>query len=83
MSPAQLQSLKEFKDTLRQYMYENYARTLIDQLFSIIIDYPESEPAILDLKNCLMKTDLRSHLVISLKDALESRLLHPGLFYIL
>lgn len=78
MSPTQLQSLKEFKDTLRQYMYENYARTLIDQLFSIIIDYPESEPAILDLKSCLMKTDLRSHLVVSLKDALESRLLHPG-----
>ncbi|CAI9738201.1 anaphase-promoting complex subunit 2-like [Octopus vulgaris] len=78
MSSTELQSLKEFKDTLRQYMYENYAGTLIDQLFSIIIDYPESEPAILDLKNCLMKTDLRSHLVISLKDALENRLLHPG-----
>jgi hypothetical protein len=50
----------------------------IEQLFNIIIDFPESEPAILDLKLCLEKTDLRTQLVMSLKSALETRLLHPG-----
>lgn len=59
-------------------MYETFAKTHIDQLFNIIIEFPESEPAILDLKVCLEKTDLRGTLVSSLKTALETRLLHPG-----
>lgn len=60
-------------------MFETFAKTHIDQLFNIIIEFPESEPAILDLKICLEKTDLRGTLVSSLKTALETRLLHPGL----
>jgi len=59
-------------------LYETYANIQIEQLFNIIIDFPESEPAILDLKLCLEKTDLRTQLVMSLKSALETRLLHPG-----
>lgn len=59
-------------------MCETYAGTLIDQLFNIIIEFPESEPAVLDLRVCLEKTDLRPHLVSSLRHAFESRLLHPG-----
>ena len=64
-------------------MFEIFATTQIDQLFNIIIEYPESEPAILDLKLCLEKTDLRAKLVASLKSALETRLLHPGKILIL
>ena len=50
----------------------------IDQLFNIIVEYPESEPALIDLKLCLEKINLRTQLVTSLKTALETRLLHPG-----
>lgn len=60
------------------FVFEVYANTLIDQLFNIIIEFPESEPAVRDLRICLEKTDLRPHLVSSLRKALESRLLHPG-----
>lgn len=41
-------------------------------------DFPDSKPAIDDLKICLDKIDLRVYLVKSLKDVLEKRLLHPG-----
>ncbi|KAL5012414.1 hypothetical protein ScPMuIL_010965 [Solemya velum] len=71
-------SISGFKGRLLHFLYETFARTQIEQLFNIIIEFPESEPAILDLKFCLEKTDLRSHLVTSLKSAFESRLLHPG-----
>ncbi|XP_061183897.1 anaphase-promoting complex subunit 2-like [Saccostrea echinata] len=70
--------IEGFKGRLLHFLYETFARTHIDQLFNIIIEFPESEPAILDLKVCLEKTDLRGTLVSSLKTALETRLLHPG-----
>lgn len=47
-------------------------------LFKSIVDFPDSKPAIDDLKICLEKIDLRVYLVKSLKDVLEKRLLHPG-----
>ncbi|CAB4014365.1 anaphase-promoting complex subunit 2-like, partial [Paramuricea clavata] len=50
----------------------------IEELFNIIVDYPESLKALEDLKECLEKTDLRAHLINSLRSSFESRLLHPG-----
>lgn len=75
---SQLASVGAFRDRLRHFIYETYARSLIAQFFDIIIDYPDSKPAIMDLSACLEKTDLRSELVTTLKHALENRLLHPG-----
>lgn len=45
---------------------------------SILVEFPESQPAIDDLKICMDKLDLRAYLVKSLKNAIETRLLHPG-----
>lgn len=70
--------LKEFRIKLEYYLYETYAHIIIDQFFTVIIDFPDSKPAIDDLKICLDKIDLRVYLVKSLKDVLEKRLLHPG-----
>ncbi|XP_025096044.1 LOW QUALITY PROTEIN: anaphase-promoting complex subunit 2-like [Pomacea canaliculata] len=77
-SDEQAQSISAFRGRLMHFVFEVYANTLIDQLFNIIIEFPESEPAVRDLRICLEKTDLRPHLVSSLRKALESRLLHPG-----
>lgn len=71
-------SVIAFRDRLRHYIYETYGKSLIAQFFDIIIDFPDSKPAILDLSTCLEQAELRSELVASLKNALESRLLHPG-----
>ncbi|WAR31452.1 ANC2-like protein [Mya arenaria] len=70
--------IEGFKGRLQHFLWETYARVQIEQLFNIIIEYPESEPAVQDLKTCLEKTDMRGHLVTTLKSALETRLLHPG-----
>ncbi|KAK2162162.1 hypothetical protein LSH36_102g00040 [Paralvinella palmiformis] len=66
------------KERLLNLMYETYARIHIDQMFTIIIEYPESLPGLQDLKVCLEKVNLRGVLVQSLRQALETRLLHPG-----
>ncbi|XP_075228750.1 anaphase promoting complex subunit morula isoform X2 [Lycorma delicatula] len=71
-------SLNKFKQKLQHLLYETYTRTRIEQLFNIIIEYPDSDPAVEDLKICLKKTDLRGFLTQKLQRALETRLLHPG-----
>ncbi|ESP05035.1 hypothetical protein LOTGIDRAFT_109593 [Lottia gigantea] len=71
-------SISAFRGRLLHFLFETYAHARIEQLFAIVIDYPESEPAILDLKTCLEKTNLRALLMTSLRKELEDRLLHPG-----
>ncbi|XP_011309076.1 anaphase-promoting complex subunit 2 [Fopius arisanus] len=68
----------KFKRKLSYYLYETYTNIRISQLFNIIIEYPDSQPAIEDLRICLERTDLRKALITSLQEALKTRLLHPG-----
>lgn len=70
--------IKNFEIKLRFYIYEIYGNVIIDQFFNIIIDYPDSVPAINDLQICLRSIDLRKNLIRNLKETLEKRLLHPG-----
>ncbi|KAM5531321.1 hypothetical protein V8D89_015036 [Ganoderma adspersum] len=57
-------------------------KTLCDlrtqEIFDIIIDYPDSQPALQDLKECLIRVDQRNDLVTTLRKANKKRLLHPG-----
>ncbi|KAI0289207.1 ubiquitin-protein ligase [Russula brevipes] len=58
-------------------------KTLCDlrtkEMFDIVIDYPDSTPALYDLKwECLQRVDQRSQLVQALRKANKKRLLHPG-----
>lgn len=71
-------SINYFKMKLKYFLFEKYANTIIDQFFNIIIEFPDSQPAIDDLKLCMEKLDLRGHLVETLKNSIETRLLHPG-----
>lgn len=41
----------------------------IEEIFDIIIDYPDSKLALEDLKECLARVDQRSQLVQSLRKA--------------
>ena len=72
------QYLLNYKKQLSHFMYTNYAHIRIKRLFDIIIDFPDSKNSIEDLKVCLSKTNLRSHVVKTLKNSIEQRLLHPG-----
>ncbi|KAL7631637.1 UNVERIFIED_CONTAM: hypothetical protein RMT77_018062 [Armadillidium vulgare] len=78
-SQDQKSSFKKGKiEMYKSAMYHKYTSTRIKQLFNIVIEYPDSQPALEDLRECLEKTDLRDTLVKSLKQAIKTRLLHPG-----
>jgi len=47
-------------------------------MFDLVIDYPESLPALDDLKKCLSQTHAHRNLVIVFGGAIRARLLHPG-----
>ncbi|CAH1957453.1 unnamed protein product [Acanthoscelides obtectus] len=67
-----------FNNKLTNFLYNSYTKIRIDQLFNIIIEYPESLPALSDLRDALPKTDLKPLLTETLQKAMETRLLHPG-----
>ncbi|XP_033643493.1 anaphase-promoting complex subunit 2-like isoform X2 [Asterias rubens] len=72
------QTMQLWRDRLQYLLYQTYANLRIQELFNIIVEFPDSLAALEDLKKCLEKTDLRRHLVKSLRTSLETRLLHPG-----
>ncbi|XP_056144317.1 anaphase-promoting complex subunit 2 [Lampris incognitus] len=70
--------LQQWRCHMHKFFCRIYVNMRIEELFSIIRDFPESKPAIDDLKFCLERTNQRQQLLTSLKSAFESRLLHPG-----
>ncbi|KAG8194712.1 hypothetical protein JTE90_028026 [Oedothorax gibbosus] len=72
------EEITEYQKRLMNILYEAFTHTRMDQLFDIIIEYPESKAALEDLKEVLKITNLRSKLMMRLKSSLQSRLLHPG-----
>ncbi|KAH7845369.1 hypothetical protein Vadar_001272 [Vaccinium darrowii] len=63
---------------LEYFAYETLQDLRIAKLFEIIVDYPDSSPAIEDLKQCLEYTVQHSKLVESFISALRYRLLTAG-----
>ncbi|KAL6896859.1 hypothetical protein ACP4OV_007431 [Aristida adscensionis] len=63
---------------LEYFAYETLQDLRIGKLFEIIVDYPESSPAIEDLKLCLEYTGQHSKLVDSFITSLRYRLLTAG-----
>lgn len=55
-----------------------FATQRISELFDIIVDFPESQPAVSDLREALCTPAQEEQLLTSLTTALNRRLLHPG-----
>ncbi|KAH6931332.1 hypothetical protein HPB50_023555 [Hyalomma asiaticum] len=53
-------ALRSLEDHLRYFLYDTYVMARVDQLFNIIIEFPESQAALEDLKDCLERTNLRT-----------------------
>jgi hypothetical protein len=47
--------------------------TPAEHLFNIIIEFPDFQPALKDLRDCLVHTDLPIHLISSLKQVLDAK----------
>lgn len=60
------------------HMCEALAQLRISEIFDVIVDYPDSTPALNDLKECLFQTGTRRDLVDTLRASTKKRLLHPG-----
>ncbi|XP_021747051.1 anaphase-promoting complex subunit 2-like isoform X1 [Chenopodium quinoa] len=75
-SPSE--GLIRWKLRLEYFAYETLQDLRIAKLFDIIVDYPDSSPAIEDLKQCLDYTGQHSKLVDSFISALKYRLLTAG-----
>ncbi|KAK1290056.1 Anaphase-promoting complex subunit 2 [Acorus calamus] len=65
------EGLVRWKLRLEYFAYETLQDLRIGKLFDIIVDYPESSPAIEDLKQCLEYTGQHSKLVDSFISALR------------
>ncbi|PIA62798.1 hypothetical protein AQUCO_00200666v1 [Aquilegia coerulea] len=63
---------------LEYFAYETLQDLRIAKLFEIIVDYPDSSPAIEDLKQCLKYSGQHSKLVDSFISSLRYRLLTAG-----
>ncbi|XP_027096892.1 anaphase-promoting complex subunit 2 isoform X1 [Coffea arabica] len=63
---------------LEYFAYETLQDLRIAKLFDIIVDYPDSAPAIEDLKQCLNYTGQHTKLVDSFISSLRYRLLTAG-----
>ena len=62
----------------RFFLMQSLATLRISELFDVIVDYPDSMPALADLKECLAHTHQHSDAVTSLAEAIDARLLKPG-----
>ncbi|PSC76910.1 anaphase-promoting complex subunit 2 [Micractinium conductrix] len=71
-------ALAAWRARLGYYVYEAVGALRIDRLFDLVVDWPDSLPALEDLKECLSNTSLHRRLVASFRRALVDRLLHPG-----
>jgi anaphase-promoting complex subunit 2 len=69
-----------WREILSRHVIQEYGKWRIAQLFEIIKEYPESTPALEDLRACLDQTQNQHAplLVASFRDVVAARLLHPG-----
>lgn len=71
-------NMEIWKKRLKFFCYKTIATVRINDLFEIMVDYPESHPAVLDIKKCLAHVQCSYFLVKSVQDTFKERLLHPG-----
>uniref|UniRef100_M4BJY0 Cullin family profile domain-containing protein n=1 Tax=Hyaloperonospora arabidopsidis (strain Emoy2) TaxID=559515 RepID=M4BJY0_HYAAE len=71
-------SRTKWRQRLARQVLKEFASLRIAQLFEIIKEFPDSVPALEDLRQCLERTQQQDELVRSFRDSLQSRLLQPG-----
>ncbi|KAJ1649773.1 Anaphase-promoting complex subunit 2, partial [Coemansia sp. RSA 25] len=59
-------------------LYAKFCELRVSELFGIIIDYPDSRLAIVDLRACVVRLRNMRQVAHSLRNAIQQRLLHPG-----
>ncbi|POM78930.1 Anaphase-promoting complex subunit [Phytophthora palmivora] len=68
----------KWRDVLSRHVLQEFGRLRSTQLFEIIKEFPDSVPALEDLRQCLERTHQHSELLREFRAALQTRLLQPG-----
>mmetsp|Transcript_5912 Transcript_5912/g.9083 ORF Transcript_5912/g.9083 Transcript_5912/m.9083 type:complete len:627 (+) Transcript_5912:83-1963(+) len=71
-------TLQHARARLHFFIFETLGKLRISELFDIITDYPDSTPALNDLRICLSRTAQHQQLITRLRASVAQRLLHPG-----
>jgi anaphase-promoting complex subunit 2 len=71
-------ALDMWESRLSYYVYETIGCLRIACFFDMVVDYPDSQPALEDLRECLRHTNLHSHFISKFSAAIRQRLLHAG-----
>lgn len=71
-------SAREWRARLEYAIHEHLGALRIGEFFDVIVEFPESLPAVEDLKQCLRRTTLHAQLTTSLRQAIQRRLLIAG-----
>ena len=71
-------ALRERRQRLRAFLLDALGRLRLTEVFEILIEYPDSLPAVRELGTCLAGTSLAPALAASFKECLQRRLLHAG-----
>ncbi|DBA88589.1 hypothetical protein WJX77_003031 [Trebouxia sp. C0004] len=71
-------SLQQWQSRLDYYVYETVGQLRMTEMFDIVVDYPDSRPAVQDVKDSLAHTNLHRKFVAGFKQAIGERLLHAG-----
>ncbi|EGZ09658.1 hypothetical protein PHYSODRAFT_564225 [Phytophthora sojae] len=69
---------RKWRETLSRHVLQEFGSLRIKQLFEIIKEFPDSIPALEDLRLCLERTQQHGKLLREFRGALQSRLLQPG-----
>lgn len=69
---------KEWTVRLEKTCADCYCRLRMANMFDIVADYPDSLPAVEELRLVLQRTGLQANLAKSLQESLQRRLCHPG-----
>lgn len=73
-----LATLQEWQLRLAYLMLETLGALRSNDMFDIVIDYPDSAPALADLALCLQHTNMAGQFAATFKASLQQRLLHAG-----
>eukprot|EP01116_Phalansterium_solitarium_P011803 TRINITY_DN27598_c0_g1_i1.p1 TRINITY_DN27598_c0_g1~~TRINITY_DN27598_c0_g1_i1.p1 ORF type:complete len:814 (+),score=307.14 TRINITY_DN27598_c0_g1_i1:142-2583(+) len=68
----------QWKTRLEFFFYESFGDLRVSEIWDILIEYPDSTPALLDLRDCLERTNQYSELETACRKVFGARLLHPG-----
>jgi anaphase-promoting complex subunit 2 len=76
--PSVAAAAQEWRLRLTYLLLETLGMLRCSDMFDIVIDFPDSTPALSDLATCLQHTSLAGHFAATFRSALQARLLHAG-----